>query len=89
MSIATPQRHSITVGQLRQNPMRMLADVMEGEAYTITNHGRAIADVVPHEDQHWVPVDRVRSFLARSGNEAWARELREERSEDDLQDPWA
>lgn len=38
---------SITVGQLRQNPTAMLADVEAGETYLITRHDREIARVVP------------------------------------------
>jgi prevent-host-death family protein len=40
---------SITVGQLRQNPTEMLADVEAGETYRITRHDREIARVVPLE----------------------------------------
>lgn len=86
ISIATD--HSITVGQLRQNPTRMLADVQDGERYVITNHGRPIADVVPHVDSAWVPVERVAGLLGRSGDDEWARELQADRSEHDLRDPW-
>ena len=37
----------ITVGQLRQNPTSMLADVEAGETYQITRHNREIARIVP------------------------------------------
>jgi prevent-host-death family protein len=84
-----PARHTITVGQLRQNPTRMLDEVQEGETYVITSHGRAIADVVPHEDSGWVPADRVRSLLAVPGDGAWAAELRDQHQDSDLRDPWA
>ncbi|RDV46025.1 hypothetical protein DOE76_04570 [Leifsonia sp. ku-ls] len=81
--------HTITVGQLRQNPTRMLDEVQDGETYVITSHGRAIADVVPHEGSAWVPADRVRSLLAVPGDEALAAELREQRANSDLRDPWS
>lgn len=81
--------HSITVGQLRQNPSRMLDDVQDGETYVITNHGRPIADVVPHSDAAWVPVDRAREALAVVADPDWARELAEQRADEDLRDPWA
>jgi prevent-host-death family protein len=84
-----PVPHTITVGQLRQNPTRMLDAVQDGETYVITSHGRSIADVVPHEDSAWVPADRVRSLLAVPGDEAWAAELREQRADSDLRDPWS
>jgi prevent-host-death family protein len=38
---------TITVGQLRQNPTRMLADVEAGEVYEVTRRGREIARIVP------------------------------------------
>ncbi len=84
-----PEERSITVGQLRQNPTRMLSDVQEGETYTITNHGRPIADVVPHRESAWVPVDAVRELLAAPVEPTWAAELQEQRRDDDLRDPWA
>ncbi|MGB4777101.1 type II toxin-antitoxin system Phd/YefM family antitoxin [Microbacterium sp.] len=39
--------NTITVGQLRQNPTQMLADVEAGATYTITRHNQEIARVVP------------------------------------------
>lgn len=90
MTTTAPEDHNITVGQLRQNPTRMLAEVQEGETYTITSHGRPIADVVPHRNSAWLPADQVRALLAAPGNAAWAAELVGQRSEqDDLRDPWA
>ncbi|WP_426623400.1 type II toxin-antitoxin system Phd/YefM family antitoxin [Leifsonia sp. McL0607] len=80
--------HSITVGQLRQNPTKMLADVQDGEHYVVTSHGRPIADVVPHVESGWVSVDRVAQLLQRSGDDEWARELQADRDEHDLRDPW-
>lgn len=38
---------TITVGQLRQNPTAMLADVEAGEVYQVTRHNREIARIVP------------------------------------------
>ncbi|QQS01112.1 MAG: type II toxin-antitoxin system prevent-host-death family antitoxin [Austwickia sp.] len=38
---------TITVGQLRQNPTTMLAEVEAGETYRITRHHREIARIVP------------------------------------------
>ena len=86
--MSDPAAHRITVGQLRQNPTPMLSEVQEGETYTITNHGRPIADVVPHQQSRWVPADRVQLLLAEPGDTAWADELRDERSAQDLRDPW-
>ncbi|MGI8417856.1 MAG: type II toxin-antitoxin system Phd/YefM family antitoxin [Nakamurella sp.] len=38
---------AITVGQLRQNPTAMLADVEAGATYAITRHDHVIGRVVP------------------------------------------
>lgn len=38
---------TITVGQLRQNPTAMLADVEAGEVYQVTRHSREIARISP------------------------------------------
>lgn len=38
---------TITVGQLRQNPTAMLAEVESGETYRITRHDQEIARIVP------------------------------------------
>lgn len=38
---------TITVGQLRQNPTAMLADVEAGASYSITRHNREVGRVVP------------------------------------------
>lgn len=84
-----PQERTITVGQLRQNPTRMLSDVQDGETYTVTNHGRPIADVVPHRDSAWVAVDAVRELLAASVEPTWVEELQGQRGDADLRDPWA
>ena len=37
----------ISVGELRQNPTRMLDDVAAGETYVVTRHQREVARVVP------------------------------------------
>lgn len=38
---------TITVGELRQNPTAMLADVEHGETYVITRHGKEVGRIVP------------------------------------------
>ncbi|GFZ84175.1 type II toxin-antitoxin system Phd/YefM family antitoxin [Nesterenkonia alkaliphila] len=40
---------TISVGDLRQNPTRMLDDVESGEVYTLTRHNREVARIVPAE----------------------------------------
>lgn len=38
---------TVTVGQLRQNPTEVLAEVEAGATYAITRHGHAIGRIVP------------------------------------------
>lgn len=38
---------TISVGELRQNPTRMLNDVEAGEVYAVTRHNREIARITP------------------------------------------
>lgn len=38
---------SISVGELPQNPTRMLNDVEAGEVYAVTRHNREIARITP------------------------------------------
>lgn len=38
---------SISVGELRQNPAPMIADLEDGEPYALTRHNRRIGTIVP------------------------------------------
>lgn len=38
---------SISVGELRQNPAPMIADLESGEPYALTRHNRRIGTIVP------------------------------------------
>ena len=38
---------SISVGELRQNPAPMIADLEDGEAYALTRHNHRIGTIVP------------------------------------------
>ena len=38
---------SISVGELRQNPASMIADLDRGEPYVLTRHNRRIGTIVP------------------------------------------
>ncbi|HRW17674.1 MAG TPA: type II toxin-antitoxin system prevent-host-death family antitoxin [Dermatophilaceae bacterium] len=73
---------TITVGQLRQNPTAMLAEVEGGATYRVTRHNREIARIVPrpHDVELIPPKRRSGSHLA-----ALARhELRTAASIEDL-----
>lgn len=57
---------TITVGQMRQNPTSMLAEVEAGETYQVTRHNRVIARIVPrtHELELTARKRRTGSRLA-------------------------
>lgn len=38
---------TISVGELRQNPTRMLDDIAAGKVYVLTRHNREVARIVP------------------------------------------
>ncbi|GMA40269.1 type II toxin-antitoxin system Phd/YefM family antitoxin [Mobilicoccus caccae] len=73
---------TITVGQLRQNPTAMLADVEAGETYLVTRHNQEIARIVPraYDIDLLPPKRRTGSRLA----ELPRHELRTAASIDDL-----
>lgn len=41
---------TISVGELRQNPTVMLAEVAAGETYRITRHGREVGRILPPDE---------------------------------------
>lgn len=58
---------SISVGELRQNPTRMLADIEAGEVYALTRHNREIAQIVPSASSSRMIPPR-RTGRARTGD---------------------
>lgn len=40
-------KKKISVGTLRQNPTAMLDDVESGATYSVTRHGKEVAQIVP------------------------------------------
>lgn len=80
---------TISVGELRQNPTRMLREVKAGATYTVTDHGEPVAEIVARAQQRWVPSDSVDTLLRELGGDAaWAQELASERAAVDVTDPW-
>ena len=80
---------TISVGELRQNPTRMLREVRAGATYTVTDHGEPIAEIVARRQPRWVPGGEIDSLLRELGaDEAWAREIAAERAAVDVVDPW-
>lgn len=79
----------ISIGELRQNPTRMLRDVKAGAVYTITDHGEPVAEVSPRRRPRWVSTEDVDALLRElGGDEEWAREIAEDRAAVDVTDPW-
>lgn len=56
---------TITVGELRQNPTAMLADVEDGETYVITRHGQEVGRIVPPDAGEAVIIPAKKSGGAR------------------------
>ncbi len=81
--------NTISVGELRQNPTRMLREVKAGATYVITDHGEPVAEIAPKREQRWVPVAEVDALLhALGADNAWAREIAAARAAEGIDDPW-
>lgn len=79
----------ISVGELRQNPTRMLRDVKTGASYVVTDHGEPIAQIVPRREQRWLPSALVDDLLRDLGpDDAWARDVAAIRAVEPASDPW-
>ena len=82
-------RETISVGELRQNPTRMLRAVRAGATYTITDHGEPVAEVVTVRRQRWVPGPEVDALLRELGaDDAWAGDIAHDRAAQDMADSW-
>lgn len=51
--------NTISIGELRQNPTRMLREVRAGATYVITDHGQPVVEVTARREPRWVPVERA------------------------------
>lgn len=80
---------TISVGELRQNPTKMLRDVKAGATYVVTDHGEPVAEVTPRRGQRWVPATDIDAVLRALGaDDEWAREIDDARRAEDALDPW-
>ncbi|MPV48606.1 MULTISPECIES: type II toxin-antitoxin system Phd/YefM family antitoxin [unclassified Pseudactinotalea] len=80
---------TISIGELRQNPTRMLREVKAGATYMVTDHGEPIAEIAPRRQPRWVCGEEIDSVLRELGaDDSWAREIATERSVVDVSDPW-
>lgn len=77
------------MGELRQNPTETFHRVQDGETYVVTNHGRPIADLVPHRNGSWSSGRGLKVFFDQlPDDDTWAAELEESRNANPLEDPW-
>lgn len=80
---------TISIGELRQNPTRMLREVRAGATYTITDHGEPVAEVAAVRRQRWVPSADVDALLRELGaDDAWTQEIAADRAAEEAADPW-
>lgn len=81
--------NTISVGELRQNPTRMLREVKAGATYVITDHGEPVAEVAPRREPRWVSAVEIDALLRELGaDDTWAREIAEARDDQAAGDPW-
>lgn len=81
--------NTISVGELRQNPTRMLREVKAGATYVITDHGEPVAEVAPRREQRWVPAADVDTLLRHlKADDVWAQEVADARAAEGGDDPW-
>lgn len=82
--------HTISVGQLRQNPTAMIREVKQGAVYTLTDRGQPVADITPHRSPRWRTGSDVAAVLAQLGpDQTWGEEAEQLRTAEPLRDPWA
>lgn len=90
----------IKQSELRNNNAEIMRRVADGESFTVTVHGRPVADLVPHQQprhlrRRLVPAAEFDAALAQLGPvdvEQWRRDIQEadDLFGDDLPtDPWA
>ena len=80
--------HTISIGQLRQNPTAMIRDVKQGATYTLTDRGQPVADIAPHRPERWRMGREASAVLSQLGADLlWMKEARRLRADDELRDP--
>lgn len=80
---------TISVGELRQNPTKMLRDVKAGATYVVTDHGEPVAEVTRRREPRWVPAADVNALLQALGADGGLeREIAEARAAEGANDPW-
>ena len=91
---------TIRQSELRNNNAEIMRRVADGESFTVTVHGRAVADLVPHQRQthrrrRLVPAaefDAAVAQLPLINLEQWTRDIEQADEifgDDQRTDPWA
>ena len=88
MSTASLGMSIISVGQLRQNPTKMIRDVREGGEYMLTDRGVPTARIIPFRPHRWIPYDEVRDLMTQVVDPEWIADIEAIREDDPLTDPW-
>ncbi|MGH3565060.1 MAG: type II toxin-antitoxin system Phd/YefM family antitoxin [Pseudonocardia sp.] len=90
---------TIRQSDLRNNNAEIMRRVADGESFTVTVHGQAVADLVPHQRERsrrrLVPAKEFDDLLAAAGPgpdvDAWVRDLADSDElfgDDRPADPW-
>lgn len=80
----------VGVRELKQNASRVVKQVAQGGSVVVTVNGRDAVMMTPLDDQHrWVPSsEAMKLWESIGGDPEWAKELEQQRDEDQLGDPW-
>ncbi len=80
---------SVGVKELKQNASRVLEDVEANGETVVTVSGRPVAVLVPLNGRHrWISTAEIEAGRARTGDESWLENLRDQRAEGVLLDPF-
>jgi prevent-host-death family protein len=88
---------TIRQSDLRNNNAEIMRRVAAGESFTVTVHGQAVADLVPHQREQpkrrFVPIAEINAILGEGdpdpeGWKALMAESDDTIDDDDLENPW-
>ncbi len=83
----------IPLRELRNDTSAVLRRVEDGESFTVTVSGRAVAQLVPlQRRRRFIPWDEFRAMIATSGADPGlledVRDILAETTVEDIEDPW-
>ena len=88
---------TIRQSELRNNNAEIMRRVAAGETFTITVHGHAVADLVPHqrtsERRRFIPIAEIDALLAMDNPdpELWKKDMADADAsfdDEDWSNPW-